>query len=789
MTQTENSTPSAPGPSTRRGLNFDLTEETTFSRDGELFREQLKDFVPEGTFDAHCHVYRMRDLYPNLLSEELPHETSDSIEKVFELQARWMDGKTPRVGLFFPAPLMGMNQEAANQLIVGEVAKHPECRGLLLASPEAGRAAVERWFDAPGIAGFKTYHVFAPGGGNTFHRPTEDWTPEWVWEESARRGWVIMLHLVLPEALAARENQRYLLDRCRRYPGAKVVLAHAARGFNYRHTLRGIAALRGLDNVWFDTSAITEPEAFEAILDHFGPGRLLYGSDHPVSEMRGRPVTLGEGFYWLYQKKVEPSWTLGESVPVGIESLLALRTACERMSLTRNDVERIFRVSAHEMLGLPIDGFWSDTQAQYREAKKIIPGGTQLLSKRPEMFAPEVWPAYYEEARGCEVVDTQGRRLVDMSTGGILSCILGYADPDVNEAVLRRVRMGSMSSLQTYDEVELAQELTGIHTWATKARFTRSGGESVAVAVRIARAATGRDHVAICGYHGWHDWYLAANLDGKALDGHLLPGLEPKGVPSQLAGTVSAFRYNRIEELHAIIDREGEQLAAIVMEPSRSHDPEPGFLEAVRTAANRCGAVLIFDEITIGWRLCLGGYHMALKVEPDIAVFAKAISNGYPMGAVIGRDEVMDAAAECFISSTFWTEGIGPSAALATIRKLKSLDVPSHLHHIGHLVSEGWKKLGKEHELPIRIVGRPQMLVLGFDHSQANAMITHITAQMLKRGFLAGGTFNAMWSHQKWHVDSYLNALDDVFRNLREMLAAGSFCGPERHTGFRRLAD
>ncbi len=152
------------------------------------------------------------------------------------------------------------------------------------------------------------------------------------------------------------------------------------------------------------------------------------------------------------------------------------------------------------------------TQAAYRRARQIIPGGTQLLSKRPEMFAPEVWPAYYAEARGCEVVDLDGRRYVDMTTSGIGSCLLGYADPDVTEAVVRRVRNGSMCTLNCVEELELAEALLELHPWAERARFCRGGGEAMAVAVRIARAATGRDHVAFCGYHGWSDWYLAANL-------------------------------------------------------------------------------------------------------------------------------------------------------------------------------------------------------------------------------------------------------------------------------------
>ncbi len=435
-----------------------------------------------------------------------------------------------------------------------------------------------------------------------------------------------------------------------------------------------------------------------------------------------------------------------------------------------------------------------DVQDAYRDAKEIIPGGTQLLSKRPEMFAPDQWPAYYEEARGCEVIDIEGNRFIDMSMGGILACILGYSDPDVNAAVIRRVNLGSMSTLQTHDEVELARLLLEIHQWAHNARFTRAGGESMTVAVRIARARTGRDKVALCGYHGWHDWYLAANLadaDSSSLDKHLLPGLEPTGVPTSLTEHALPFHYNNLEELDAVIAQHGSELAAIVMEPTRVNDPEPGFLEGVRERCDRIGAVLIFDEISIGWRLCLGGAHLKFGVDPDIAVFAKALGNGFPIGAIIGKRDAMQAAQSSFISSTFWTEGVGPAAAVACVNKMMSNDVAGHLTTIGNLVVNGWHDLGRKHSLPVKTPGRPENALLAFDHPEAAAITTLMTAEMLKRGYLAGGNFNATFAHQSHHVSAYLVALDEVFAKLAAAISDGKIeqriGGPVKHTGFARL--
>ncbi len=435
----------------------------------------------------------------------------------------------------------------------------------------------------------------------------------------------------------------------------------------------------------------------------------------------------------------------------------------------------------------------------YQRAKAIFPGGTQLFGKRQEMFAPEQWPAYFAEAQGAEVVDLDGRRYIDMASCGIGATVLGYADPDVTAAVIQRVQRGSMCTLNPPDEVELAELLLQIHPWAQNVRLGRVGGETMALAVRIARARTGRDKIAFCGYHGWHDWYLAANLPSSGSemvdrlgDWHLLPGLEPKGVPRCLAGSALPFTYNRIDELQHIVQQCGSELAAIVMEPTRNHAPEPGFLEGVRELADGCGARLIFDEITIGWKLCLGGAHLKYGIEPDLAVFAKTLGNGHPISAVVGRADTMQAAQETFISSALWTEAVGPAAGVATVKKMMRVDVPAHIGQIGLRIREGLAVISERHQVALRTSGPDQMFYYHFDHDQAATLQTLWTVRMLSHGFLVSGSCYPMLSHVQRHVDEFLGACDEVFAELGQAIALedieSRIGGPVKHTGFQRLA-
>ena len=556
--------------------------------DRELFESKIGDFVPPNAFDAHAHWYELGHVVEGC-------ETPVGFDAMIQSMRKWMGDRVITEGLYFGYPAKTVDRKAENRFVADQVRAHPGCAGLMLVSPDDDPAEVERTLIEDGFSGFKVYHVFAERE-DTFNAGQGEFLPDWLWEIADRRGLWITMHMVLSRALSDPRNLRYIQEQCRKFPGANLVLAHAARGFNASHTIDAIDGLRGIDNVYFDTSAICEPAAFEAIIRATGTTRLMYGSDFPVSELRGKALSIGDGFLWLYDKTYDwSSWPHGNAEVVGIESLIALKQACQTMCLNENDIERIFSTNARQLLGLAPLPTGSTVQAQYVRAKQIIPGGVQLLSKRPEMFAPDQWPAYYEQAIGCEVIDTSGRRFIDMSSGGILACILGYADPDVNAAVIRRVHLGSMATQQSYDEVRLAELLIEIHPWAEMARFTRCGGEAAAVAVRIARAATSREKVAICGYHGWHDWYLAANLDeADSLKGHLLPGLQPNGVPESLRGTTLPFRYNQLDELDALIAKHGSDLAAIVMEPTRHIDPESGFLEGVRERANRIGAKLVF---------------------------------------------------------------------------------------------------------------------------------------------------------------------------------------------------
>lgn len=428
----------------------------------------------------------------------------------------------------------------------------------------------------------------------------------------------------------------------------------------------------------------------------------------------------------------------------------------------------------------------------YRRARRRIPGGVQLLSKRPEMFLPDLWPSYFSRAKGVDVWDLDGRQYVDMSHNGIGANVLGAADPDVDAAVVEAIRCGVSSTLNAPEEVALADLLCEIHPWASMVRFARTGGEAMAMAVRIVRARTRRDVIAFCGYHGWHDWYLAANLaEESALDGHLLPGLSPAGVPRGLRGTALPFRYNQLDELNEIVRTHGANLAAVVMEPLRDHEPAPGFLAGVRRLADGAGALLVFDEITAGLRLTTGGAHLLYGVTPDVAVLAKAISNGYPMAAVIGTEPVMQAAQDSFISSTYWTDRIGPVAALATLRKHRQHDVAAHLQRIGARVQAGWREEGARAGLPIQVGGMTPLSHFHFTGAHAEAGHTAFTQMMLERGYLAGKGFYVTFAHQDAHVDAYLGAVREVFSVLgdafRSGTVAGLLSGPLAHSGFARL--
>lgn len=435
---------------------------------------------------------------------------------------------------------------------------------------------------------------------------------------------------------------------------------------------------------------------------------------------------------------------------------------------------------------------YTSNQKLYKRAKEIIPGGTQLLSKRPEMFLPEYWPTYYTNAKGVYVEDLEGNTYLDMSYSGIGACTLGYADPDVNAAVVDAIHQGSMATLNCPEEVELAELLCDLHPWADMARFARCGGEAMMISVRVARAHTKRDKIVFCGYHGWNDWYLACNLrEANALEGHLLSGLDPSGVPKGLTGTAIPFSYNNIDELEKIVKDNKEEIAAIVMEPQRGDAPKSGFLESVREIASRIGAVLIFDEVTSGWRMNTGGIHLTYNVNPDIAVFAKGMSNGYPMSAIIGVADVMRSAQDTFISSTYWTERVGSVAALATIKKHRDFDVGSHLNKIGRQVQSGWKILAKEKKLNISLSGIPPLSHFSFQYDDALVINTLFCQEMLKRGILAKNAFYANFAHKPAHVERYLRAVDEVFDIIVAAIASKNISayldGGVAHAGFQRL--
>jgi glutamate-1-semialdehyde aminotransferase/aryl-alcohol dehydrogenase-like predicted oxidoreductase len=428
--------------------------------------------------------------------------------------------------------------------------------------------------------------------------------------------------------------------------------------------------------------------------------------------------------------------------------------------------------------------------ALWNKASKTILGGNMIFSKRPDLFLPNKWPTYFSKSKGCKIWDISGKSFHDMSLMGIGTNILGYNAQKVDNAVKNVIKLGNLTTLNCPEEVELSEKLIQLHPWADMAKLARTGGEASSVSIRIARAVTGKDNIAFCGYHGWHDWYLSANLsNSNKLNEHLLPGLSARGVASNLKNTVFPFLYNDLEGLKKIISQ--KNIGTVKMEVCRNELPKNNFLKKIRDLCTKEGIVLIFDECSSGFRQSNGGLHKIYNVNPDIATFGKALGNGYPITAIIGKKEVMEAAQESFISSTFWSDRIGPTAALATLAEMAKIKSWNIITKKGNYLRKKWTSMAKKYNLNLKLYGIPALSAFIVDSPRFLEYKTFITQEMLKKKFLASNSVYLSIAHEKKIIDSYLYELDKIFkiigeceqgRNIYSLLES-----PVCISGFKRL--
>ena len=564
----------------------------------------------------------------------------------------------------------------------------------------------------------------------------------------------------------------------------EVITAYLAQSVDYMSNTQPPSFPDGLD---------VEVFSFDAL------ERAATNAARPMEREHVTPYIRNSGLYKIgnvaHAEDLSPErWTVDEEVDFEVVSSVfghfypRIDFGWREILRLRQTQPRLFQANQHLVRN---EGTSLGTgQKLYKRAKRLIPGGGMLLSKRPEMFLPDQWPTYFSRAKGCRIWDLDGHEFIDMSIMGIGTNVLGYGHSEVDAAVRRTIDDGNMSTLNCPEEVYLAERLIEMHPWADMVRLARTGGEANSITIRIARAASGKDKVAICGYHGWHDWYLSANLgDDKNLAGHLLPGLEPKGVPQSLRGTVFPFNYNKFTELEALVNT--QDIGVIMMEVTRNQGPQDNFLQRVRQLATARGIVLIFDECTSGFRQSFGGLHLIYGVEPDMAIFGKALGNGYAITATIGRREVMEAAQGTFISSTFWTERIGPSAALKTLEVMQQLKSWEQITQMGSYITARWKALAAKHGLSITITGLPALTGFSFNSPRSLAYKTLISQEMLLKGYLAGTSVYVCTEHTAHIVDEFFEKLDPVFGLIRQCEdgrdVLGILKGPICDSGFKRL--
>ena len=473
-------------------------------------------------------------------------------------------------------------------------------------------------------------------------------------------------------------------------------------------------------------------------------------------------------------------WTVDES-----EDLVVIKNILKRfknlnfswkdvIKLKKNKPELFWNNSNFLRDEGSINGELNPGQLLWKRAKKIIPGGNMLLSKRPQLFLPNKWPTYFKKAKGCNVTGIDNINYLDCSIMGIGTNILGYGHPEVDEAVKKVIKKGNMSTFNCPEEVYLSEKLLKMHPWAQMVKLTRSGGEANAVAIRIARSFTKKkDKIAICGYHGWHDWYLAANLKSKKnLKSHLLPDLEINGVPKSLKNSTFSFEYNNIKQFKELI--KNHDIGIVKMEVSRNLRPKEQFLQKIRKITESKGIVLIFDECTSGFRESFGGLHLKYNVIPDIAIFGKALGNGYAINAVVGKKNIMNFAQTSFISSTFWTERIGPAAALKTLSVMEKNKSWKFITNQGKKIKNFWVNEAKKNNFDVETFGLDALAQFKIPSINFQKYKTYISQEMLKQRILASDTIYLSTEHTDKVLQKYYFYMSKIFKIIGECESGGN---------------
>ena len=394
-----------------------------------------------------------------------------------------------------------------------------------------------------------------------------------------------------------------------------------------------------------------------------------------------------------------------------------------------------------------------------RKTLERIPGASQTFSKGPTQFVEGVAPAFAVRGKGCRLWDPDGNEYLDcgMALG---AAILGYADDDVDAAAAAQLKEGASFTLPHPLELEVAETLARIIPCAEMVRFGKNGSDATSGAVRAARALTGRDLIAVCGYHGWQDWFIGTTTRNL-------------GVPEAVRKLALPFQYNRIESLERIFSEHPGQLAAVILEPVGLEEPKEDFLRRVKELAHREGALLIFDEVLTGFRFGLAGAHARWGVSPDLICVGKAIANGFPLSAVAGRREAMKIFEEVFFSFTFGGEAVSLAAARATLKKLEREKVETQLWRSGLQLKEGYNLFARGLGLAevTQCVGLPPRTVVQFkgkDEPESLALKSFFQQECLKRGLLFTGYHLPSHSHREAEVDQILRVYCSAMKVLAE---------------------